>query len=133
VLTSVLVLGFVLGMRHALEADHLAAVSALVSRKHNLGEMTRLGAIWGIGHTFALLVVSGAVILSPWQLPEAFWPALELTVGCILVGLGGQLLYRLWRDRVHVHAHHHDGGETHLHAHSIGLRLALLQSVELWF
>lgn len=116
-MAAILLLGFVIGMQHAFEADHLAAVSVLVSRKRGLREMGRHGAIWGLGHTVALVLLGGVVLLSPWALPESFEPALELLVGLLLVGLGGHLLYRLWRDRVHIHAHRHDD-EVHLHAHS---------------
>lgn len=117
-LTSILLLGFVVGLQHAFEADHLAAVSALVSRKRGLREMTLRGAIWGIGHTLALLVISGLVLFSPWALPASFEAMAELAVGLLLIGLGTQVLYRLWRDRIHIHAHAHDDGEVHLHAHS---------------
>lgn len=117
-LSSVLVLGFVIGMQHAFEADHLAAVSTLVSRKRGLAEMSRHGAIWGLGHTLALFAVSALVLFTPWALPERFGAGLELFVGLLLVALGGHLLWRLWRDRVHVHVHRHEEGEVHLHAHS---------------
>ena len=116
-MTAILLLGFMIGMQHAFEADHLAAVSALVSRKRGIREMGRHGAIWGIGHTVALVALGGLVLLSPWTLPESFEPALELIVGVMLIGLGGHLLVRLWRDRVHIHVHQHDD-EVHLHAHS---------------
>lgn len=117
-LSSILFLGFVIGMQHAFEADHLAAVSVLVSRKRGAREMTRHGALWGLGHTVALLVSSGLVLFSPWALPEAFGPVLETVVGAMLVLLGGRLLWRLWRERVHVHVHRHGDGDVHLHAHS---------------
>ncbi len=117
-LSSILLLGFFIGMRHAFEADHLAAISVLVSRRRSLGEMTRHGAIWGLGHTVALMVSSGIVLFSPWTLPEAFEPAIELAVGVLLIALGTRLLYCLWRDRIHIHVHRHAGGEVHLHAHS---------------
>ena len=117
-LISVLLLGFVIGMQHSLEADHLAAVSALVSRERSLKEMTRHGVIWGLGHTAALLVLSGLVLFSPWKLPPSFGLVLEFFVGLLLVFLGAQLLYRLWRERVHFHLHRHAGGEAHIHAHS---------------
>jgi ABC-type nickel/cobalt efflux system permease component RcnA len=116
-LTSILLLGFVIGMQHAFEADHLAAVSTLISRRKSLREMSRHGALWGLGHTVALVMLSGLVLFSPWKLPVRFAPTLELIVGLMLVALGSQLLYRLWRDRVHIHAHDHDG-DLHLHAHS---------------
>lgn len=117
-LSSVLFLGFVIGMRHAFEADHLAAVSVLVSRKRRGREMILHGAIWGLGHTVALGLISSIVLFSPWVLPETFGPTLEALIGLLLVTLGAHLLYRLWRDRVHVHIHHHAPGEAHLHAHS---------------
>ena len=117
-LTSILLLGFVIGMQHAFEADHIAAVSVLVSRKRSTLEMTRHGAIWGLGHTLSLVVLSGIVLFSPWVLPEAFGPVLEIVVGAVLVALGGRLLWRLWREKVHIHIHRHDDGGVHLHAHS---------------
>lgn len=116
-LTSIVLLGFVLGLQHAFEADHLAAVSALVSRRSGLREITRHGALWGLGHSLALLSIGSFVLLTPWVMPAGFETALETLVGGLLVVLGSQLLIRLWRDRVHVHAHRHDG-EVHLHAHS---------------
>lgn len=115
---SILALGFVIGLRHALEADHLAAVSALISRRQSLQQMTLQGAIWGFGHLIALLVVSVLTLFSPWQPPGLLQPIAEVVVGLLLIALGGRVLYLLWRDRVHVHAHRHDGGEIHLHAHS---------------
>ena len=117
-LISVLLLGFLIGMQHAFEADHLAAVSTLLSRRRDPRSMIRQGAIWGLGHTLALLVVSGVVLFSPWALPPAFEPALELAVGLLLAGLGAHLLYRLRRDCVHIHVHRHPDGDVHLHAHS---------------
>lgn len=115
---SILALGFVVGMQHAFEADHLAAVSTLVARRAGLREMGRQGAIWGVGHTLALLAMVAVVAFSPWTLPDGFGPNLETVVGVVLVLLGVRLLYRLWRDRVHVHVHRHEDGEVHLHAHS---------------
>ncbi|HEY9098020.1 MAG TPA: sulfite exporter TauE/SafE family protein [Thiobacillus sp.] len=117
-LTSILLFGFVMGMRHAIEADHLAAISVLVSRKRRGRDMVRHGAIWGIGHTLALGFISSIVFFSPWVLPKTFGPTLEFLIGLLLVALGVHLLYRLWRDRVHIHIHHHEPGRPHLHAHS---------------
>lgn len=117
-LTSILLLGFVIGMQHAFEADHLAAVSALVSRKRSVSAMTGHGLIWGLGHTLALLVVSGIVLVSRVSLPESFGPTLERVVGLVLIVLGAQVAYRWWRDRVHIHVHEHEGGTRHFHSHS---------------
>ncbi|REK11109.1 MAG: urease accessory protein [Acidobacteria bacterium] len=115
---SILLLGLVVGMQHAFEADHLAAVSSLVSRGRRADAMTRRGALWGVGHTVSLLLIAGCVLVLGWRLPASFETALEAAVGLLLLGLGVRVLHRLWRDRVHVHAHEHDGEGVHLHAHS---------------
>lgn len=115
---SVLFLGFMIGLHHALEADHVAAVSSLVCGKSGVGRIMRHGAIWGVGHTLTLLAVGGGAVLLKTAIDEAFAVRVELLVGIMLVGLGGHVLYRLWRDRVHVHTHRHSDGTTHFHAHS---------------
>jgi hypothetical protein len=115
---SVLVLGFVIGLHHALEADHIAAVSSLVCGKSGVRRIVRHGAIWGIGHTVTLLVVGGGAVLLKTTIDETFTSRVDLLVGLMLAGLGGAVLVRLWRDRVHVHAHRHTDGTVHVHAHS---------------
>jgi cytochrome c biogenesis protein CcdA len=115
---TLLFLGLLIGIAHAFEADHLAAVSALVSGRSKRGAIVRHGAIWGLGHTLSLLVVGGGVILFGAQLPERLATELELVVGIMLVGLGAHVLYRLHRDRVHFHKHSHGDGTTHFHLHS---------------
>lgn len=115
---ALLSLGFVIGLTHALEADHLAAISALVSGKTKRGSILRHGAIWGVGHTLTLLLIGGAVLITGASISEQFSTGLELMVGLMLFGLGAHVLYRLRRDRVHFHRHHHVDGETHFHLHS---------------
>ena len=115
---SVLLLGFMIGLHHALEADHLAAVSSLVCGKSGIGRIVRHGAIWGAGHTLTLLLVGGGAVLLKTTIDEAFAVRIEFLVGVMLMGLGGHVLYRLWRDRVHVHTHRHADGTIHFHAHS---------------
>lgn len=105
-------------MQHAFDADHIAAVSTLVSRKRSVREISRHGVLWGLGHTMSLLLICGFVVFSPWTLHPSFAPMLERLVGVILIGLGAQLVYRLWRDRVHIHVHGHENGAKHLHTHS---------------
>ncbi len=116
-MTAVVLLGLLLGVRHALEADHVAAVATLVVRGRGLGATVRLGAAWGLGHTLTLFAVGGAVIVSGQALPDSLARLLEAAVGVMLVGLGLDVLVRLVRDRVHFHAHRH-GARTHFHAHS---------------
>ncbi len=117
-LLSVLGLGVVLGMQHALEADHVAAVSSVVSRRRGLRSISWHGAVWGIGHTLTLLLVAGSCLLLKTTVDDKIAERLEFCVGIMLVGLGAHVLWRLWRDRVHFGTHHHDNGTLHMHAHS---------------
>jgi hypothetical protein len=111
-------LGFLLGMQHALEADHIAAVSSIAARRSEVGDIVKHGLTWGLGHTLTLFVFAGAAILLGHAIPEELARPLETAVGIMLVGLGAHVLWRLRRDRVHFHRHSHDGGVVHFHAHS---------------
>lgn len=73
---------------------------------------------WGTGHTLTLMLFGGAVLVLGLALPARAAQALELAVGVMLVVLGADVLYRLWRKRVHFHAHRHADGVAHFHAHS---------------
>jgi high-affinity nickel permease len=115
---GILGLGFLLGMQHALEADHIAAVSSIAARRTDVGDIVKHGLTWGLGHTLTLFIFAGAAILLGRAIPEHFARPIETAVGIMLVGLGAHVLWRLWRDRVHFHRHHHDDGTVHLHAHS---------------
>jgi sulfite exporter TauE/SafE len=114
---SLLILGFFIGMRHALEADHVAAVSSLATRSATPRECIRQGVFWGLGHTFTLSS-SAHVLLLDRVLPERLASGLELAVGVMLVVLGLDVLRRLAKERVHFHLHEHDGGVRHFHGHS---------------
>ncbi len=111
-------IGFLLGMRHALEADHVAALTSLSTRPTSWVQALRIGAVWGLGHTLTLFIVGTIVLLADTVVPERIAWGLELAVGVMLVGLGADVLRRLLRDRVHFHVHAHDDGTTHFHAHS---------------
>jgi hypothetical protein len=115
---GLLVLGFFIGMRHALEADHVAAISSLATRSASRGECIRQGVFWGLGHTFTLFLVGSAVLLLDRALPEKLASGLELAVGVMLVLLGLDVLRRLAKERVHFHLHEHEGGVRHFHGHS---------------
>ncbi len=115
---GILGLGFLLGMQHALEADHIAAVSSIAARRTHVGDIVKHGLTWGLGHTLTLFAVAGAAILLGRAIPEYFARPLETAVGIMLLGLGVHVLWRLWRDRVHFHKHGHDDGTVHIHAHS---------------
>jgi high-affinity nickel permease len=115
---GILGLGFLLGMQHALEADHIAAVSSIAARRSQVGDIVRHGLTWGLGHTLTLFVFAGAALLLGRAIPESMARPIETAVGIMLVGLGAHVLWRLWRDRVHFHKHGHGDGTVHMHAHS---------------
>lgn len=115
---SVLALGFLIGMRHALEADHVAAVATLTSQTKSVRDAVPLGLLWGAGHTVTLFIFCSAALLLGTLIPDDLARFLELAVGVMLIVLGGDVLVRLVRERIHFHAHRHDGGIVHFHAHS---------------
>jgi ABC-type nickel/cobalt efflux system permease component RcnA len=120
---AILGFGFVLGLRHALDVDHLAAVSTIVSARRSLWRSLLVGALWGLGHTASLLTVAVAVIGLHLEIPASIGRLLELGVAAMLVTLGVNLLRTvLVGGRAHVHVHAHDGrlhGHPHLHAHDL--------------
>jgi ABC-type nickel/cobalt efflux system permease component RcnA len=113
----ILVLGIVLGFRHAFEPDHLAAVSTLASRQGSLWSAARLGLAWGLGHTVTVGAIVLVVVALGVRLPPALWPAAELVVAGLLVLLGGAVVWRYARGRWHMHLHAHETN-PHLHLHS---------------
>jgi len=113
---SLLALGFVLGLKHALDADHLAAVSTMATERKSLFASSLIGAVWGLGHTISLLVAGVLVIFLHLEIGERASQALEFCVGLMLIVLGLNALRKLTRGRVHIHAHEHDG-YWHLHPH----------------
>lgn len=116
---SILGFGFLLGLWHAKDPDHLAAVSTIVAEKKNLLSSTIVGGFWGVGHTIALLGVGALVIFLKLQISETVEARLEALVGLMLVVLGLNALRKLReKSRIHVHSHEHDGlRHTHIHAH----------------
>src|SRR5690349_20492415 len=89
--------GFLLGLRHALDVDHLAAVSTFVTQRRSVWSSSLVGAVWGLGHTVSLHAVGVVVIGLHTQVPPRVANALELAVGAMLVGLGLNLLCTLRR------------------------------------
>lgn len=121
-IVAVLAIGGLLGLRHAFEPDHLAAVSTLATRPDGRGgrlwAAARLGLIWGVGHTVTVGAVALLVIALGVRLPEGFWPAAELLVAALLVMLGGLVIWRYIRGRWHMHLHAHPTAAPHFHLHS---------------
>ena len=127
---SLLVLGFFLGMRHATDADHVIAISTIVSRQRSLFGAAMIGALWGLGHTLTVTLVGGAIILFTVTIPPRIGLAMEFAVGVMLILLGFLSLTGMnrWiRDNVvpgssiHGHTHAHgDYAHSHLHGHEAG-------------
>lgn len=109
--------GLLLGVRHALDADHVVAVSTIVSRSRRLGQALCVGLLWGVGHTLTLLAAGLGLLLFRWTLPAGLALGFELAVGVLLVVLGLETVWGFRRKQVHLHRHDHGSG-PHLHFHS---------------
>lgn len=117
-------LGSLLGMRHALEPDHLAAVSTLVGRERSAMRAALVGASWGLGHTFSLVVVGALLVALRKEMPASASDIFELAVACMLIGLGVRAIGQAARQglegptTLHRHGrlvHRHAGVPAHLH------------------
>ncbi len=110
-------LGLLLGIQHALDPDHLIAVSTIVSEQRNFKWASLIGAFWGLGHTTTLFLVGVIVIGLRVTIPPRLGSGLELLVALMLVILGINVLRKSFgAERVHLHAHSHNP-ETHAHFH----------------
>ncbi|WP_309682203.1 urease accessory protein [Polaromonas sp.] len=117
-LLFILLAGFLLGMKHATEADHLAAVATLASGRQPLAHTVRQGIAWGLGHSLTLMLFGGIVLALGKSVPAGMEQALELAVALMLIALGVDVLRRLVRQEIHFHAHQHAPDTLHVHAHS---------------
>ncbi len=111
-------------MRHALEPDHLAAVSTMVSRERNGLRAAWLGICWGLGHTTSLVVVGAVLVVMRAEMPASMTNFFEFAVAVMLVGLGGRAIVLAARQGpdgplvVHRHGtivHRHASGTAHVH------------------
>jgi sulfite exporter TauE/SafE len=114
---AILGFGFTLGLKHAVEADHLAAVSTIVTERRSLLSSAIVGGIWGLGHTISLVVAGIFVLLLDFQISERTERILEFCVGVMLFLLGLNVLRKLVSGgTLHFHAHEH-GSHAHVHPH----------------
>ena len=111
-------LGLALGVKHALDADHIVAVSAMAAETRGLRRSLVLGLSWGLGHTVALLAVGLTLLAFRITMPATLAMAFEYGVGVMLVIFGINVLRTLQQELFHVHAHQHDDGVFHLHWHA---------------
>lgn len=103
---SVLVLGFILGVRHALEPDHMIAVSTIASQSKKLWQASLAGIFWGIGHTVTLFVIGIVLIVMKNDIPEKWSLTLEFLVGIMLVYLGVAAMLSIRKKQNHDHHEH---------------------------
>src|SRR3984893_16089204 len=129
---AILAIGFVLGMRHATDPDHVIAVSTIVSRERSVVKAGLIGMLWGVGHTLTILVVGAGIILFDLAIPTRVGLTMEFSVGLILILLGVMNLTgamhwftqkfspshpKVNGDHAHLHEHN---SHLHLHWHSHG-------------
>ena len=114
---SLLGLGFVLGLKHALDADHVVAVSTIVSETRSLKKSSLAGALWGMGHTITLFLVGLFVLIFKLTIPDKLALSFEFIVGAFLVVLGVDVLRKIRKEKIHLHKHKH-GDVVHIHLHS---------------
>jgi len=114
---AILGFGFLLGLRHATEADHLVAVSTMVSERRSIWGSALVGGLWGLGHTISLFIAGVFVLLLNFQISESAERWLEFCVGIMLTLLGLNVLRKLLNGgQLHFHAHEH-GERAHAHPH----------------
>lgn len=113
-------LGFLLGLKHAIEADHVVAVTTIVSEQRSLWRSSLVGVFWGIGHTISLFVAGVFVIFLQVTIPPNVAFVLEFMVALMIIFLGGQMFYQMLKRHKtsHTHQHsHNDLANSHTHIH----------------
>ncbi len=116
-----LLTGLVLGMRHAFDRDHVAAVTHFISLEPDPMKSAWFGFRWALGHALTVLALGSLILLLHLKLDPAFERYAELAVGVTLITLGVWRLVLLVQERRHVHRHAHQRQEhTHPHSHEIG-------------
>jgi ABC-type nickel/cobalt efflux system permease component RcnA len=120
-LAVILVISLLLGLRHASDPDHLAAVTTLIASEEERDQIKKasfMGLLWGLGHGTTLIIVGLPLVLLGRYLPEIVGQIAEVAIGAIIVFLAVRLLLRWRRGLYHFHAHEHAGRDTHRHVHS---------------
>ena len=128
-LITILILGFLLGMRHATDTDHVVAIGTITARQKSVKSSMAVGGLWGIGHSAMVTVVGILIIFLHLNIPARVGTMLEFMVGMMLVILGVINIFQTIRlPTVHRHEHSH-GGKTHTHTHFHLIRPFVVGSV----
>jgi ABC-type nickel/cobalt efflux system permease component RcnA len=119
-LWAVLLISLLLGLRHASDPDHLAAVTTLVAseERRRIRRAASLGFCWGLGHGTTLVLIGLPLVLLGRYLPERLQQAAEVAIGAIIVFFAVRLLLKWRRGDYHAHEHAHADGEAHRHLHA---------------
>lgn len=120
---GVLVTGFIIGLKHALDADHLVAIGTMVTEKRSPWGFALLGGTWGLGHTLSLIAVGLVVLMLNLQISESTEKVLEGFVGLMLIGLGLNVLRKLFFGKK-TDSQSHSHRESHLNPIGQGLRFS---------
>lgn len=113
-------LGFLLGLKHATEADHVVAVTTIISQERSIWRSALVGTVWGLGHTISLFFAGIFVIFLQVAIPETIATTLEFLVAIMIIFLGVHILYKVLRNikETHVHQHFNDGIlDSHINFH----------------
>lgn len=119
-LLVVLTFGFLLGLKHATDADHVVAVASIVTKQRNFWQSLWIGASWGAGHSLPLLILGTAVLIAKDTVLnryESVAPYFEIGVGIMLIYLGASAAWNVLRGRLHLHRHERNTG-SHIHVHA---------------
>jgi high-affinity nickel-transport protein len=103
-LLPVAALGFVLGVRHATDPDHVVAVGTIVARERTIQGAALVGVLWGLGHTVTILLAGGAIVVFGLVVPARVGLTMELSVALMLIGLGAWSLRGAGRPPAGPHA-----------------------------
>ncbi len=117
----ILLISMILGLRHASDPDHLAAVTTLIASQEERYQVRKaglMGLFWGLGHGTTLVLIGLPLVLLNRYLPEMVGRIAEVAIGCIIVLLAVRLLLRWRQGFYHVHVHDHNAGDPHRHVHS---------------
>lgn len=114
---AILLLAFSAGIVHALDADHVMAVTAIASKKLGMKAIVQLCLKWSLGHGAVLLVVGGGIFIFGLNIPHELSQYAEKGVAVLLIAIGAWILRGLYKSHAHLHFHHHEGLTDHAHWH----------------
>ena len=118
-LTSAIIIGLIIGLRHSTDGDHIIAISTLAKEYKNIFKSLWIGVSWGLGHSTPLMILGVLILISKQAMMDIYNSIsvyFEFGVAIMLVILGIQVFWKIYKGDFHTHSHEHDGlGHTHVH------------------